>query len=52
VLDKAVVPVFSYLGLQLPRIRFMQQGKLNLYLLYIVVITALLFTFGSMGVRP
>lgn len=52
VLDKAVVPVFSFLGLQLPRIRFMQQGKLNLYLLYIVVITALLFIFGSMGVRP
>lgn len=52
VLDRAVVPVFSFLGVQLPRIRFMQQGKLNLYLLYIVVITALLFIFGSMGVRP
>jgi len=52
VLDKAVVPVFSFLGMQLPRIRFMQQGKLNLYLLYIVAITALLFIFGSMGVRP
>lgn len=52
VLDRAVVPVFSFLGVQLPRIRFMQQGKLNLYLLYIVVITVLLFIFGSMGARP
>ncbi len=52
VLDSAVVPVFSFLGLQLPRIRFMQQGKLNLYLFYIVVITILLLIFGSMGVRP
>ncbi len=52
VLDSAVVPVFSFLGLQLPRIRIMQQGKLNLYLLYIVAITVLLFIFGSMGVRP
>ena len=52
VLDRAVVPVFSFLGMHVPRIRFMQQGKLNLYLLYIVVILLVLFTFGSMGVKP
>lgn len=52
VLDQAVVPVFSFLGLQVQRIRFMQQGKLNLYLLYIVVITVLLFLLGSIGAKP
>jgi hypothetical protein len=51
VLDRLVAPVFRILGRVLPWFRFLQQGRIHVYLLYFAMITLLLFLYGAGG-RP
>ena len=52
VLDGAVLPVFEAANRVLPRVHAFQRGQTHLYVLYVLVITALLFVFGGIGVAP
>jgi len=50
ILDRLVLPFFSRLNGILPKIYIFQQGQTYLYVLYVVIITALLFFLGLSGV--
>ena len=50
ILDRLVLPFFSRLNGILPKIYIFQQGQTYLYVLYVVIITALLFFLGISGV--
>lgn len=50
ILHRMVLPVFYMAGRLLPSIRILQQGKVHLYLLYILIIVIALLFFGSFGV--
>lgn len=49
VLDRIVAPLFDILGSHLPWLRIVQQGKTNVYLLYILVAVVLLLLWGGVG---
>jgi len=49
-LDRVVRPVFSNINAVLPKFYVFQQGQTYLYVLYVVIITALLFALGLSGV--
>ena len=49
VLDRALLPVFHVAGRYLPWSRVFQQGKIQSYVLYFLVILILLFIWGSNG---
>jgi hypothetical protein len=46
VLDRAVLPVFSLCGRLLPSFRLLHQGRIQIYLLYFVVIATILLLIG------
>jgi NADH:ubiquinone oxidoreductase subunit 5 (subunit L)/multisubunit Na+/H+ antiporter MnhA subunit len=50
ILDRLVLPFFSRLNGILPKLYIFQQGQTYLYVLYVVIITALLFFLGISGV--
>ena len=50
ILDRLVLPFFSRLNGILPKVYIFQQGQTYLYVLYVVIITALLFFLGISGV--
>jgi hydrogenase-4 component B len=50
VLDRLVLPAAKAIDSQLPRFRVFQRGQTHLYVLYVLVITIVLFAFGGMGV--
>lgn len=50
ILDRLVLPFFSRLNGFLPKVYIFQQGQTYLYVLYVVIITALLFFLGISGV--
>jgi hydrogenase-4 component B len=50
VLDRVVMPAAQAVERQLPRFRVFQRGQTHLYVLFILVITIVLFAFGSLGV--
>jgi hypothetical protein len=52
ILDRLVLPFFRLAGSYLPRIRVLQQGRTQLYLLYILVIMIVLLVGGTMGGEP
>jgi hydrogenase-4 component B len=52
VLDRMVLPLFGVAGRCLPWLRLLQQGQIQLYLVYFVVILLVLFVGGSLGARP
>lgn len=49
-LDRVVRPVFSYVSAVLPKFYVFQQGQTYLYVLYVGIITAVLFALGLSGV--
>lgn len=50
ILDRVVLPIFSRINTVLPKFYVFQQGQTYLYVLYVVIITALLFALGLSGV--
>lgn len=50
VLDRGVLPLFAKLNAVLPKVYVFQQGQTWLYVLYVVLITAILFLLGVTGV--
>jgi len=52
VLDRLVIPVFDLAGLYLPRLRVLQQGQTQIYVLYILVTVIFLFLLGVLGAQP
>ena len=50
VLDKIILPIFAKANKILPRVFIFQQGQTYLYVLYVVIITLLLFFLGISGV--
>ena len=50
VLDRIVLPVFQYAGRQMMKLRLLQQGRTDIYLLYILIITLFLFCWESLGI--
>jgi hydrogenase-4 component B len=50
VLDRVVLPAVGAIDRRLPRIRALQRGQTHLYILYVLIITIVLFAFGSLGV--
>lgn len=52
VLDRLVLPLFSIAGRHLPRLRVLQQGQTQLYVLYILVIMLVLLVWGATGEQP
>lgn len=52
VLDRMVLPLFGVAGRCLPWLRLLQQGQIQLYLVYFLVILLVLFVVGSLGARP
>jgi hypothetical protein len=51
VLDRWLVPFALFFGKHLPRIRIFQQGQTHVYVLYILVVTILLFALAGLW-RP
>lgn len=51
VLDRLVLPVFHAAGRHAPRLRVLQQGQTQMYVLYILIITIVLLIRGAMGVQ-
>jgi len=49
VLDRVVLPFFHVAGRNLPRLRVLQQGQTQLYVLYILIIMIVLLVWGMMG---
>lgn len=49
VLDRLVLPFFKLAGRLLPWFRVFQQGRLQVYILYFVVVLVLLFLWGAKG---
>ena len=52
VLDRAIRPLFAAGRRSLPRVRFLQQGQTQVYILYILIIAIILLIAGWLGVRP
>ena len=52
VLDRLVIPVFQAAGRRAPRLRVLQQGQTQMYVLYVLIITIVLLVWGTTGVRP
>lgn len=50
VLDRCVLPFFAWVKGVMPRFYVFQQGQTYLYVLYVVIITAVLFVLGLSGV--
>ena len=50
ILDRLVLPVFSFAGRHLPSLRVLQQGQTHLYVLYILIIVIILLVWGAIGV--
>jgi len=50
VLDRCVLPLFERVNRATPRFYVFQQGQTYLYVLYVVIITAILFVLGISGV--
>lgn len=50
VLDRCVLPLFERVNRATPRFYVFQQGQTYLYVLYVVIITAVLFVLGLSGV--
>ncbi|HBA86203.1 MAG TPA: hydrogenase [Verrucomicrobia bacterium] len=48
-LDHFVLPFFRWTGRLLPRLRLLQQGRVQIYLLYIVVMVLLLLIWETIG---
>lgn len=51
VLDRLVTPVFDLAGRLLPRLRVLQQGQTQYYVLYVLVAVIVLLWWGAMGVQ-
>ncbi len=51
-LDYFVLPLFRWTGRLLPRLRLLQQGHVQIYLLYIVVIVVLFLIWETIGKTP
>jgi hydrogenase-4 component B len=49
VLDRLLMPVFNRAGRHLPWFRIFQRGQIQIYLVYFIVILAVLFLWGSSG---
>jgi hydrogenase-4 component B len=49
VLDRLLMPVFHLAGRRLPWFRIFQQGRIQTYLIYFIVILTVLFLWGSTG---
>lgn len=52
VLDRLIRPVFQFAGHYLPRMRVLQQGQTQYYVLYILVTVLVLLVWGVMGIGP
>jgi hydrogenase-4 component B len=52
VLDRMVLPLFHVAGRYMPRVRVLQQGQTQLYVLYILIIMIVLLLWGAMGGQP
>ena len=52
VLDRLVAPVFRSVGEYLPRLRVLQQGQTQYYVLYVLVTVVLLLLWGALGAQP
>ncbi|MEI7851324.1 MAG: proton-conducting transporter membrane subunit [Kiritimatiellales bacterium] len=50
VLDRMVLPVFQYTGRQIMKLRLLQQGRTEIYLLYMLIILLFLFCWESLGI--
>ncbi len=50
VLDRIVLPVFRYAGRQMMKLRLLQQGRTNIYLLYILISLLFLFFWERLGI--
>jgi hydrogenase-4 component B len=49
VLERLVMPVFRAIGRQVPRLRFLQQGQTQVYILYVFGMMMLLLGFAEWG---
>ncbi len=52
VLDRLIVPTFRRSGQFLPRLRVLQQGQTQWYVLYVLVTMIVLLVWSSGGIRP
>jgi hypothetical protein len=52
VLDRAVLPVFRLANRYLPWLRLLQQGRLHLYIIYILGTVLILLWWGKTGAQP
>lgn len=50
ILDRIVLPVFQYAGRQMMKLRLLQQGRTDIYLLYILVILLFLLCWENLGI--
>jgi hydrogenase-4 component B len=50
VLDRIVLPVFQYAGRQMMKLRLLQQGRTDIYLLYMLIILLFLLCWESLGI--
>ncbi|MFA7369404.1 MAG: proton-conducting transporter membrane subunit, partial [Kiritimatiellales bacterium] len=50
VLDRIVLPVFQYAGRQMMKLRLLQQGRTEIYLLYILIILLFLLCWENLGI--
>ena len=49
ILDRLVVPAFDLVGKYLPRLRMLQQGQTQVYVLYVLAIVIVLYVWGAIG---
>jgi hydrogenase-4 component B len=49
VLDRLVIPMFCFAGKHLPRLRVLQQGQTQYYVLYVLVTVIVLWLWGVVG---
>ncbi len=49
-LDRIALPVFQFAGRQMMKLRLLQQGRLSIYLLYILVMTLFLLSWVRLGI--
>ncbi len=49
ILDRLVVPAFDLVGKYLPRLRMLQQGQTQVYVLYVLAIVIVLYMWGAIG---
>jgi hydrogenase-4 component B len=52
ILDRVVIPLFGVAGRHLPRLRVLQQGQTQIYVLYILIVLVVLLAWGALGVHP